>query len=201
MPPDGQNKDYAGYPAIPDDEKVKAIIDTAFANNRQLLTHANGDAAMDQLIRCMRPAIDKYGNEERRNVLIHGEYVRMDQLDSFKAMDVIASLFPMHTFYWGDWHKQIIGADLGNRISPIRTALNKGLKVTSHTDAPVALPNLMMILWTTVNRVSRSGAVIGEGERLSPYEALKAITIWGPYQDFQEDHSTVRIRILFIYPW
>jgi len=189
IPPDGQPADYAGYPAIPDDEKVKAIIDTAFANNWQLLTHANGDAAMDQLIRCMRPAIEKYGNEDRRNVLIHGQYVRMDQLDSFQNMKVIASLFPMHTFYWGDWHRQIIGEELGNQISPIKSAIDKGLMVTSHTDAPVAFPNLMMVLWTTVNRVSRSGEVIGPDERLTPYQALKSITIWGAYQHFEEDRK------------
>jgi predicted amidohydrolase YtcJ len=187
IPPDGQNKDYAGYPAIAEDSEVQRIVNMAFENNWQLLVHGNGDAAIDQLIRTLRPAIDQYGNEDRRNVLIHGQYVRMDQLDSLAKMDVIASLFPMHTFYWGDWHRQIIGKEKADRISPIRSALNRGMKVTSHTDAPVALPNLMMILWTTVNRVSRSGEIIGSEERLTPYEALKTITIWGAYQHFEED--------------
>tara|TARA_R110000787_G_scaffold86285_4_gene184022 strand:- start:10589 stop:11011 length:423 start_codon:yes stop_codon:yes gene_type:complete len=50
-----------------------------------------------------------------------------------------------------------------------------------------ALPNLMRVVWTTVNRTSRSGKIIGEGERLTPYEALKAITIWSAYQHFEED--------------
>ena len=185
--PDGAKPGYKGYAAIPDNQKVMAIYDTAFANNWQILTHANGDAAIDQMIQCMKPAVAKYGNKDRRSVLIHGQYIRMDQLDSMKKLDVVASLFPMHTFYWGDWHKQIIGDSLGNLISPIRTALNKGLHVTSHTDAPVAFPNLAMILWTTVNRVSRSGAIIGAGERLSAYEALKSITIWGAYQHFEEN--------------
>ncbi|MFC3879418.1 amidohydrolase [Algoriphagus namhaensis] len=187
IPPDGQNKDYLGYPAIADDSEVQRIVNMAFENNWQLLTHANGDAAADQLIRALRPAIEKYGNKDRRNVLIHGQYIRMDQLDSLADMEVVASLFPMHTFYWGDWHRQIIGKEKADRISPIRSALDRGMKVTSHTDAPVALPNLMMILWTTVNRVSRSGEIIGEEERLTPYEALKAITIWGAYQHFEED--------------
>jgi len=187
LPPDGASKDYAGYPAIPNDEDVTAIYEKAFQNNWQTLTHANGDAAMDQMIRTLRPLIEKYGNEDRRLVLIHGQYVREDQLDAFKDLNVIASLFPLHTFYWGDWHKQIIGDSLGNKISPVKTALNKGLKVTIHTDAPVALPNLMRVVWTAVNRTSRSGAIIGENERLTPYEALKAITIWSAYQHLEED--------------
>ena len=178
---------YLGYPAIPKDEDVLAIYENAFKNNWQILTHANGDAAMDQMIRTMTKAAEKYGNDDRRNVLIHGQYVRDDQLDSFKELNVIASLFPLHTFYWGDWHQEIIGGELGQKISPTRTALNKGLKISIHTDAPVALPNLMRVVWTAVERTSRTGKIIGESERLTPYEALKAITIWSAYQHFEED--------------
>jgi len=187
IPPPGADKNYKGYPAIPDDEKVQKIVDTCFANNWQLLTHANGDAAIDQMIRAIAKASKKYGNNERRNVLIHGQYLRFDQIDSLAKYHIIPSLFPMHTYYWGDWHKQIIGEELGDKISPIKTALEKCSIVTSHTDAPVALPNLMMIMWTTVNRVSRTGKVIGESEKLTPYEALKSITTWGAYQHFEEN--------------
>ena len=187
LPPDGADKDYLGYPALPKDEDVTAIYEKAFKNNWQILTHANGDAAMDQMLRTMKPIADKYGNNDRRNVLIHGQYIREDQLDAYKKLNVINSLFPLHTFYWGDWHKEIIGDSLGNKISPVKTALNKGLNITIHTDAPVALPNLMRVVWTAVNRTSRSGKVIGPNERLSAYEALKAITIWSAFQHFEED--------------
>jgi predicted amidohydrolase YtcJ len=187
IPPDGAKEGYLGYPVIPNDSSVIAIYEKGFKNNWQILTHANGDAAMDQMLRTMKPVADKYGNNDRRNVLIHGQYVREDQLDSFKELDIIASLFPLHTFYWGDWHKEIIGDSLGNKISPTRTALNKGLKITIHTDAPVALPNLMRMVGISVERKSRSGQVIGANEKLTPYEALKAITIWSAYQHFEEE--------------
>ncbi|MDN3204313.1 amidohydrolase [Algoriphagus sediminis] len=151
------------------------------------MTHGNGDAAMDQMIRTMKPAIEEFGNDDRRSVLIHGQYVREDQLDSFMELNVIASLFPLHTYYWGDWHKQIIGDSLGNSISPTRTALDKGLRITIHTDAPVALPNLMRMVGISVERKSRSGQVIGADEKTTPYEALKGITDWSAYQHFEED--------------
>ena len=189
IPPDGQGPDYAGYPAIPSDTTVQAILAKGFENNWQTLIHANGDAAMDQLIRTLRSNVEKYGLGDRRNTLIHGQYIREDQLDALKELDVIVSLFPLHTFYWGDWHKQIIGEALGDKISPVKTALNKGVKTTIHTDAPVALPNLMRVIWTAVNRTSRSGAVISEAERLTPYEALQAITIWSAYQHFEENRK------------
>lgn len=189
IPPDGAQMGYQGYPAIPQDSVVQALYEKAFRNNWQVITHANGDAAMDQMIRTMQLAQEKYGNSNRRSVLIHGQYVRDDQLDEFKKLQVIASLFPLHTFYWGDWHKQIIGDSLGNRISPTRTALDKGLKISIHTDAPVALPNLMRMIGISVERKSRSGQVIGPEEKLTPYEALQATTIWSAYQHFEEEHK------------
>ncbi|NRB63482.1 MAG: amidohydrolase [Saprospiraceae bacterium] len=187
IPPAGEDENYAGYPAIPSDDEVERIYEMAFQNDWQILTHGNGDAAMDQMINALKKVTAKYGNEGRRDVLIHGQYIREDQIDAFKDLNIIASLFPLHTFYWGDWHKQIIGDSLGNIISPTRTALDKGLKITIHTDAPVALPNLMRVIWTATNRVSRSGEIIGEQERLTPYEALKSITEWSAYQHFEED--------------
>jgi predicted amidohydrolase YtcJ len=172
---------------IPEDADVLKIYDTAFSNDYQIMVHANGEAAIDQMLKGVAYAADKYGNKDRRTVLIHGQFINMNQLDSLKKYDVVASLFPMHTFYWGDWYKKIVGPDKAQKISPINTALKKGLHVTSHTDAPVAFPNMMMILWTTVNRVSRAGTVMGADERLTPYQALQTITSWGAWQHFEED--------------
>lgn len=189
IPPDGMPADYAGYPAIPSDSVLTSIYEKGFINHWQILSHTNGDAAVDQLIRTMKPLQDTYGNKGRRDVIIHGQYIREDQLDKAAEMGLLASLFPLHTFYWGDWHTQLIGDSLAQKISPVRTALNKGMDVTIHTDAPVALPNLMRVLWTAVERKSRSGKIIGPDERLNPYEALKAITIWSAYQHFEENNK------------
>lgn len=186
LPPDGAGKGYKGYPAIPNDQDVIDIYEIAYKNNWQILTHANGDAAMDQMIRTMSSVQQKYRKDDRRDVLIHGQYVRDDQLTELQKLGVVASLFPLHTYYWGDWHAQLIGDSLANFISPTRSALDKNLRITIHTDAPVALPNLMRVVWTATTRVSRSGKIIGEDQRLTVYEALKCITDWSAYQHFEE---------------
>ena len=189
LPPDGQEPGYAGYPAIPDTSDVAALFDEAYAKGWQVLCHTNGDAAADQMFAAMRPAHETSPEQDRRHVLVHGQLIRIEQLDTCAEFGVIPSLFPMHTFYWGDWYDQIIGPEAAQKISPTRSALNRMPVITSHTDAPVALPNLMQILWSTVNRLSRSGKVMGPDERLTPLEALKCITIWGAYQHFEEDRK------------
>lgn len=186
LPPDGQAQGYKGYPAIPDTKLIESLFEEAYQKHWPVKVHANGDAAIDQMIAAIRPVHKKHGPGDRRHVLIHGQFVRQDQLDALKELQVIPSLFPMHTFYWGDWYDQIIGEELAQQISPMRSAIKRGMTLTSHTDAPVALPNLMQVMSATVNRQSRSGKVMGPDERISPLEALKAITLCGAYQHFEE---------------
>ena len=81
IPPDDAKEGYLGYPAIPLDEDVTEIYEKAFLNDWQIHTHANGDAAIDQMIRTLGSVSKKYPNKARRDVLIHGQYVREDQLD------------------------------------------------------------------------------------------------------------------------
>jgi predicted amidohydrolase YtcJ len=186
IPPEGQNADYAGYPAFPDTKVVQELIDEGYAKGWPVHVHANGDAAVDQLIAALSPVHQKYPAADRRTTMIHGVAMRRDQLGPLKDMQVIASLFPMHTYYWGDFYQTTLGPDRANSIAPIGTALRMGMHVNSHSDAPVALPNLMQVMWATVNRTSRSGEVIGADERLTPIEGLKAITLWPAYEIFEE---------------
>jgi hypothetical protein len=182
LPPDGQKAGYGGYPAIPDTKQVEAYLDEAFTKGWPVKVHANGDAAIDQLFEALKPVVAKHGVRPGQVILVHGQFIRPDQVQQLKPLGIFPSMFPMHTFYWGDWYKQIVGPEQAARISPMRSILNTGLHATSHTDAPVALPNLMQVVWATVNRRSRSDDIIGPDERVTPYEAMKMVTLWSAEQ-------------------
>lgn len=182
-PPAGEPADYVGYPAIPDPTERERLVNLAFERNWDLLCHTNGDAASEALIDAVAKAASKFGNEDRRTVMIHAQTVREDQLDRMKELKVTPSFFSMHTFYWGDWHRdETLGKDRAFRISPAASALRRQMLFTTHHDAPVALPNALVILHTAVNRTSRSGEIIGPDQRVSPYVALKSITDWAAWQ-------------------
>lgn len=188
VPPEGQKKTYRGYAAFPQQSTVQNLIDLAFQNNWQILAHANGDAAIDQYLTTIENATAKFPAQDRRNVIIHAQTMREDQLDKAKELKLIPSFFSLHTYYWGDWHiHQTLGLQRAQKISPTGSALRKGILFTEHHDAPVIPPNSMMTLDTTVNRVTRSGVVLGADQRVSPYLALKSMTSWAAYQYFEED--------------
>jgi predicted amidohydrolase YtcJ len=148
------------------------------------MAHANGDAAADMLIDAIEKANLEY---DHRTIMIHAQTVREDQLDKMKALQIIPSYFSAHTFYWGDWHRDsVFGEERASRISPTKSSLNRDIPFTIHNDAPVVPPDMIRLLWATTNRMTRSGKILGEEQRISTYDALKAITINAAHQHFEE---------------
>lgn len=195
----GGEPDYCGYPWMKDEE-VQAYVGQAVSENRQILAHCNGDAASEQFIRAYEKALTDQaaptdraarGTEEDglRPVMIHCQTVRNDQLDRMAKLHMIASIFIGHVWYWGDIHMKNFGSQRGNHISPAKDALDRGVLINFHQDTPVTRPDMMHSIWCAVNRISRGGSRIGEEQAIPVYEALKAITINGAYQYFEEDQK------------
>ncbi len=176
---------YKGYAAVTN-EQVMDAIDWAFENNIQILTHSNGEAASDLLIAAVKDATTRHGKADRRPVLIHGQFLREDQVDSLRDLDIFPSIFPMHTFYWGDWHRDhTVGPELAENISPTGWIRQRGMIFGTHHDAPVAFPDSMRVLDATVTRRTRSGDILGPTQRVDVMTALKAMTIWPAWQHFE----------------
>lgn len=186
-PPAGKESSYVGYGVVKDDEAIR-VYDRALSNHWQILTHANGDRAIDQLLTALREAEHAHPGIDVRPVLIHGQTLRHDQVGQLKALKIFPSLFPMHTYYWGDWHRHsVLGEARAVNISPTQWVLKAGLMFSTHHDAPVALPDSMRVLSATVSRTTRTGYVLGPDQRVSPLIALKAMTLWPAYQYFEEE--------------
>ena len=179
--------DYAGYSAITM-EQTQDAVNWCYEKDIQIITHANGEGASDMLIDALEAAQERYDTPDIRPVLIHGQFLREDQVDSYKKLGVFLSLFPMHTFYWGDWHRDhTVGPVNARNISPTGWARERGMMFGSHHDAPVAFPDSMRILSATVTRRTRSGDILGPDQRVDVMTALKAMTIWPAWQHFEEN--------------
>ena len=187
VPPSGQASNYSGYPAFEDKEALE-LMTLALENKWQLLVHTNGDAAIDQLINLVEKVSVETNLGDHRTVMIHGQFTRKDQVSKLKSLGIFPALYPMHTFYWGDWHRDsVAGPERAKNISPTGWMIDESMLFSIHSDAPVTFPNSMRILDSAVNRTTRTGEVLGSKHKLSPLEALKAMTIWAAYQHFEED--------------
>lgn len=185
----GGEEGYCGYPWITDEE-AEQYAKIAVDGNFQILTHCNGDAASEQFLNAYEKALAESDNpykDQLRPVMIHCQTVRNDQLDRMAAINMIPSIFVGHVYYWGDVHMKNFGPERGNHISPAKDALDRGLVINFHQDAPITKPNMLHSVWCAVNRISRAGNVIGEDQKISVYDALKAVTINAAFQYSEED--------------
>ncbi|MFM7150930.1 MAG: amidohydrolase, partial [Gemmataceae bacterium] len=187
IPPHDRLPSYRGLPTLTDEEVVNKI-GHCYQKGWQFLIHCNGDAASDLMIAGVKAAQAKHGKDpRRRDVMIHCQTVREDQLDSMKELGILPSFFGMHCFYWGDWHRDsVLGGERAERISPARSAIRRGMIFTQHHDAPVALPSAIRILSSVVTRRTRSGDILGATQRIPVEIALKSLTLWGAHQHFEE---------------
>ena len=187
VPPEGRDKRYRGY-GLMSDEALRGVLETSFKAGVPVIAHANGDAAAEQLIQANETVRKTIGDADRRTVIIHAQTLRRDQIRRLNENSMMPSYFAAHTFYWGDWHRDsVLGPERGSRISPLASTVEMRVPYTIHNDSPVVPPDMMLLLWSAVNRVTRSGQVLGPEERIPVEEALKAVTINAAYQYFEED--------------
>ncbi len=185
-----QNSDgYCGYPTLKDEELYELIY-TALQDHQQLLAHCNGDAAAEQYITQFEKVLHDHPQlDSMRPVMIHAQLVRKDQLERMQKIHMIPSFFIAHTFYWGDIHIENFGLARASLISPAKDAIDLNIPFTFHQDTPVLPPDMLKTLWCAVNRQTQNGVTLGENERITVQEALKAITIYPAYQYFEEDQK------------
>ncbi len=186
----GCTEECRGYPRISNQELAE-LMTTCYTNNIQFYVHCNGDASIDMLIDTHQKVTDSLGlpPDTQRTVVIHSQFVRDEQLDQYKKYGFIPSFFTNHAFFWGDTHLANLGTKRANFLSPMKTAAQRGIIATNHTDYPVTPPDQLFLLWTSMSRTSRAEKILGEEERLSAYEGLKALTINGAYQHRCEDQK------------
>lgn len=170
--PNGQENWHAqgiqSYPAF------LATAKAASAAGLQLFVHANGDAAIDDVIN----AVDTLRlPTDHRTVVIHSQMQRPDQLPRYVALGITPSYFTNHTYFWGDVHRRNFGEQRAANISLIKSAMALGIKASNHSDFIVTPLDPMFMLWTSMARITRSSFVLGPEQRLGVWAGLKALTI------------------------
>lgn len=171
------------------DEEVSKFIEQALNDNAQILSHCNGDAAAKQLICSFKKVLNERNESFTSTlpVMVHAQLVRDSQLKDMKEIGMIPSFFTAHSYFWGDIHIKNFGLERASKISPAKSALNRDLIFTFHQDTPVLMPDMFRTIWCSVNRITLNGVTIGEDEKISVLDAIKAVTINAAKQYFEDD--------------
>jgi predicted amidohydrolase YtcJ len=145
-------------------------------------THTNGDAATALALDCLETALCEHPVPDHRFTLQHCQLADVAQFRRMQKLGMCVNLFANHHFFWGDQHYSLtVGPERAERMNACATAISSGVPFAIHSDAPVTPLGPLFTAWCAVNRLTASGRCLGEAERISVEQALRAITLGAAY--------------------
>ena len=158
-------------------------------SNYQLNTHAIGD-------RGNRMVIDTYSpytkTSDIRWRLEHAQMVTSSDIERIVDSKIVPSMQPSHCTSDMNWLPGRIGNHRLHRISRWKTFINKGVKIAGGSDCPIEEGNPLFEFYAAITRQNHNGLPekgFQNQEVVTPIEALKMLTSWGAYSEFQEKNK------------
>ncbi|MGU3496706.1 amidohydrolase [Xanthobacteraceae bacterium A53D] len=174
-------------------DTLARFMSAAIAESRPCLVHANGDQAVANVIAAYEKAIGKRDTvagkpgEPLRHRIEHCSLATTAHFEAMARLHVSPSFLIAHVTGWGDVLTKILGKDADNKdrvllLDRCKTALDKTLTISLHSDHPVTPLGPLKMVQDAVTRMTRGGHVLNPDERLTPYQALHAVTAGAAWQ-------------------
>lgn len=163
-------------------QQLRALVRTLHEAGVQMHIHVNGDEASELAIEAIAEALQALPTADHRHTLQHCQMADEAQFRRMGALGICVNLFANHLWYFGDQHYAVtVGPDRAMRLNACRSALDNGVPFAIHSDAPVTPMGPLFTAWCASNRVAPSGRVMGEAQRISVADALRAVTLGAAY--------------------
>ena len=176
-------------------DRLKDQIVHLHREGMQMHIHVNGDEASEAALDAIEEAQARHPRFDHRHTLQHCQMADDAQFRRMAALGTCVNLFANHIWYFGDQHYEVtMGPDRAMRLDACGSALRHGVPLAIHSDAPVTPMGPLHVAWCAVNRLTPSGRVLGENQKISVEAALQAITL-GPAFTLKLDREIGSIEI------
>ncbi len=175
-----------GVQMMSDDELNELVMD-AHAKGYQLICHAIGDAAIEQLISAYERALAAMPDPDRRHRIEHCGFSTPAQHERMIKAGIYPCPQQVFIYDFGDAYVSVLGVERGLKSYPFKTWIDLGFKPATGSDAPVCEPNPFPNFYAMLTRETWKGTVMDASERVSIEEALQAYTEFGAFSQKMED--------------
>jgi predicted amidohydrolase YtcJ len=155
----------------------------------QIMIHAIGDRANDQILSLYEKVTGENGSSDHRFRIEHAQHLRREDIPRFGRSKVVASMQPYHAIDDGRWAEKRIGKERIKTTYAFRSLLDSGATLAFGTDWSVAPLNPMLSVYAAVTRRTLDGknpkGWVPE-QKISVEEAVRAYTVGSAFAEFQE---------------
>jgi hypothetical protein len=124
--------------------------------------------------------------------LEHAQMVTSTDVDRIVNNNIVPSMQPSHCTSDMKWLPNRIGEHRLHRVSRWKTFIKKGVKIAGGSDCPIEEGNPLFEFYAAITRQDHTGYPkngFQSQEIVTPVEALKMLTAWGAYAEFQEKNK------------
>ncbi|MDO5494076.1 MAG: amidohydrolase, partial [Nesterenkonia sp.] len=156
--------------------------------------HCNGDEATELFLDTLEAVLKEHPRPDHRHTCTHSQMTTPSQYRRMAALGACANVFANHIWAWGDQHLDItLGPDRARRMNAAATAIASGVPISLHSDSPVTPLGPLATVKHAATRLTMSGRVMGQRERISVQQGLEAMTV-GAAHMLKMDHEVGAIR-------
>jgi len=161
----------------------------------QIHIHQNGDAGLDRLLDVLEENLTRNPRFDHRTVIVHFGFSAPDQVARIKRLGAIVSANPYYVTALSDLYSQHgIGADRSQQMVRLGDVQRAGILISLHSDMPMAPGAPLHLMHAAVNRINFSNKVVGPDQRISPEQALRAVTSNTAYTlRMENDYGSISI--------
>ena len=164
---------------------LDAWIERAHRAGIQVNCHANGDVAIDSVLKAYERAQRLFPVADARPKITHCTLINDDLVRRIKALGVIPTPFTTYAYYNTDkFH--FYGEELMKRAMAYRTFIDAGITAAAGSDFPPGPIAPLMGIQGMVTRTGWNGEQWGANQRISVDEALRVNTLNGAYSTHEE---------------
>jgi predicted amidohydrolase YtcJ len=161
----------------------------------QIHIHQNGDAGLDRLLDVLEENLTRNPRVDHRTVIVHFGYSAADQVARIKRLGAIVSANPYYVTALSDlYSRQGIGASRSEQMVRLGDVQRAGIVISLHSDMPMAPGAPLQLMHAAVNRINFANKVAGPDQRISPEQALRAVTSNAAYTlRMEKDYGSISI--------
>jgi predicted amidohydrolase YtcJ len=182
------NRGIAGS-QLQDEARFYAEIKAADQAGLQLITHAIGDRANDEILNMYERLEKEDGARDRRLRIEHAQHLKPGDIGRFASLHVIASVQPYHAIDDGRWAEKRIGPERIKSTYAFKSLMDSGAVVAFGSDWPVAPLSPLIGIYAAVTRRTIDGKNPNgwqPQEKVSVAQAVKAYTWAAAYAEGEE---------------
>ena len=161
----------------------------------QIHIHQNGDAGLDRLLDVLEENLTRNPRVDHRTVIVHFGYSAPDQVARIKKLGAIVSANPYYVTALSDLYSRYgIGASRSQQMVRLGDVQRAGIPISLHSDMPMAPGAPLQLMHSAVNRINFTNKVAGPDQRISPKQALRAVTSNAAYTlRMEKDYGSISI--------